>query len=299
MTFFITNDCSIKDGITAIDKPAIEFLENVVKRYNSVKKIIVTDCNFEKYQDSVRGYSIEIDTCINLTENGCAVVINGMNSDNDFEQYIYIRGDIFYSFCTYLYGQKYFNLVKENYRDEQASLYETCANTAFKVILHEIGHAVDYEKRFMAYGQLSVKKNNCFPKGLKEFAELEMMTIWSEYFAERFTYERVRNADAPLEEEVIKLLKDNNSEGIEKDLNKIYRLIYWFVLYIAYYHNKKENYFLSVENSCQNIIYLLNELSDTLKQLYDELNNRDFKLECSRLGDLFIKIYKLKYGITI
>ena len=296
MDYIITIDCSLKEKIVNIDKPAVQLLEYLVKPISSVRKIIVTDCDFENYRNSVKEYSIEIDDCVQVTKNGVAVVIHGLNSQNVLEQYIFIRGDIFYSFCMYSCGQEFFEFIRENCGDEQASSSVKCANLAIKFVLHEIGHAIDYENLFMTYGYLPVtQKQYYLPKDLKEYAEREAMTIWSEYFAERYALSHIQNTDIPSVDEIKELLSDTFSQGVVTDIGKIFRLLYWFAFYIAYYHSKTETYALSIQNDHQDIMALLNELSNTLERLYNESSNWEFESEFANLGGLFIKIYELKY----
>jgi len=97
---------------------------------------------------------------------------------------------------------------------------------AIKIVLHEIGHTMDYENLFMAYRYLPQKKQYYLPKELKEYAKHEMMTIWSEYFAERCAYSRIQNAYAPSEVEIKELLSDSISQGVADDVNNIFRLLY-------------------------------------------------------------------------
>jgi len=108
LDFIITEDCSLKNEILKINKNAVLFLEDFPERQDSVKKVVVTDSNFNNYQDSIQEYSYEIDNCSGLTNNSAAVVIHGLNADNKHEQHIYISEAIFSTLFVPIFSGKVF-----------------------------------------------------------------------------------------------------------------------------------------------------------------------------------------------
>jgi len=296
LDYFITENCSIKNEITVVDKYAISFLESITAQITSVKKVIVTDSTPQNYQNSVKELSLEIDASVGLTDNGVAIVIHGLNADGDFEQRIFIRGDIFHSFCLYHYGQRLVDQLSEKLDNEQVASFKASAIIAFRVVLHEIGHAVNYERLYSAYGYLTPdRKAYYLPKELDKFAEYEMMTIWSEYFAERFAFSVSRESAAPSEDDVMELLHDSRSYGVVENAGKTFRLLYWYALYIAYYHNRNEACPLNAEDDHHGLLLMLKSIGDALNKLFIEQSTWDFESIFAKLGCLFVELYNVKY----
>jgi len=164
------------------------------------------------------------------------------------------------------------------------------------LVLHEIGHTVDYERLYKSYGYLPPHRKAYFlPRELNEYAEYEMMTIWSDYFSERFAYSLICEATPPLKDDIFELLHDTDSNGVVEDAGKTFRLLYWFALYIAYYHNKNEDILLSVDDKYNRTLSLLLTIADTLSELYVNKDLWDFEAVIANLGSLFIELYNSQY----
>lgn len=101
MEIIITEDCSFKSEFEPIKDKITECFSKL-SSLSTLKKVIITDHDFNNYSKAVKGLSRAIDKNAYVSENGGAVVINGISQDSTFDQYIFIRGDIFYAFLSYL-----------------------------------------------------------------------------------------------------------------------------------------------------------------------------------------------------
>ena len=102
MEIIITEDCSFKSEFEPIKDKIAEYFSKL-SNLSTLKKVIITDHDFNNYSKAVKELSRDIDKNAYVSEDGRAVAISGISTtDRTFNQYIFIRGDIFCAFFLYL-----------------------------------------------------------------------------------------------------------------------------------------------------------------------------------------------------
>lgn len=284
MEIIITEDCSFKSELEQIKDKIVELFSKLINLH-TVKKIIITDYDFNNYRNTVEELSKDIDKNVHVSENSGAVVINGIGRDNTFSQYIFIRGDIFYGFLLYLYS----NTIV----DDNLNLKEF----AYSTVLHEIGHCIYDDILYTKHNyRVSNKEgyNLSVDKELDEYIYYECVTLTSEYYAERFMNSICKESKKDYIKEMLNIINDNYFDNRVNSIGKIYRLIYWFMLYISYYHTNsiKLPFYEDICNS--RIGEIFKKLEDEMMAFYDKFNIGEFSVDNITL--IFKEIYNIKYS---
>lgn len=284
MEIIITEDCSFKSEFEPIKNKIAEYFSKL-SNLSTLKKVIITDHDFNNYSKSVKELSRDIDKNAYVSENGGAVAINGTNTDSTFNQYIFIRGDIFYAFLLYLCLD-----VKV---DDNLNLREL----AYSIVLHEIGHCIYSEILYTKYNYVGSNKkgyNLSLDNELDEYIYHECITLTSEYYAEHFMNSICKESKKDYTKEMLNIINDNYFDNRVNNIGKIYRLIYCFVLYISYYHTNsiKLSFYEDICNP--RIGKVLKRLENEMIIFYDKFNAGDFNV--NNIIDIFREIYNIKYS---
>ncbi len=284
MDIIITEDCSFKSEFEQIKNRIVEYFSKL-SNLSTLKKIIITDYDFDNYSQSVKELSRDIDKNVQVSENSGAVAINGISGDNSLTQYIFIRGDIFYAFLLYLCldTKVYDNL--------------NLGNFPYSIVLHEIGHCRYSEILYTKYNYVesSKKEYNLFlDNELDEYIYYECVTLTSEYYAQRFMNSICNESKEDYTKEMLNIINDNYFDNRVNSICKIYRLIYWFMLYISYYHTNsiKLSFYEDICNL--KIGEILKKLEDEMISFYDKFNVGDFSVD--NITIIFKEIYNIKYS---
>lgn len=284
MDIIITEDCSFKSEFEQIKDRIVEYFKKL-SNLSTLKKIIITDYDFNNYSKAVKELSRDIDKNVHISENGGAVAINGISRDNTLTQYIFIRGDIFYAFWLYLCldTKVYDNL--------------NFGELAYSIVLHEIGHCIYIEILYTKYNYVESNKkgyNLSLNNELDEYIYHECVTLTSEYYAQRFMNSIYNESKEDYTEEMLNIINDNHFDNRVNSIGKIYRLIYWFMLYISYYHTNsiKLSFYEDICNP--KISEILKKLEDEIMVFYDKFNLGDFSVDNITL--IFKEIYNIKYS---
>ena len=252
---------------------------------STLKKVIITGNDFNNYSKAVKELSKDIDQSAYVSENSFAITINGISTENALNQYIFMRGNIFYGFWLYLS------------KATEASDDLNLKKLACSIVLHEIGHCKYNEILYTKYNYegSNKKEYNIFSDNeLEEYIYHECVTLTSEYYAERFMNSLCNESKKDYLKEMIEIINDNCFNNRVYSLEKIYRLIYWFMLYISYYHTNsiKISFYEDICNT--KIGKILKNLEDEMMNFYDKFNTGEFNV--GNIIHIFKEIYNIKYS---
>jgi len=292
MEFIIAENCSIKEKFENNKENITDFFNTIINKFNlyTLKKIIITDFDFNNYCNTVKEMSKDIDKNIQITKNGAAIVIKGINKNSEFIQYVFIRGDIFLLF--------YSQLCSDEIDSEFFNNYKRILEIAKSTVLHEIGHCVYYQTTYTNYDYKESEKqsyNLVLEPELKKYIYAECTTLLSEYFAQRFMYSYCNEQADEYIEDMLAIINDESFEGRVQSLGKIYRLTYWFIFYISYYHtysSVEPLFYKSIANS--KLIDIFKKLDNELRTVYDRFNAGEF--DVANLEAIYKEIYNTKYS---
>lgn len=285
MEIIITEDCSFKSEFEPIKDKIAEYFSKL-SNLSTLKKVIITDHDFNNYSKAVKELSRDIDKNAYVSEDGRAVAISGISTtDRTFNQYIFIRGDIFCAFFLYL--------CLDTKVDDNLNLREL----AYSIVLHEIGHCIYSEILYTKYNYVGSNKkvyNLSLDNELDEYIYYECVTLTSEYYAECFMNSICNESKNDYTREILNIINDNYFDNRVNSIGKIYRLIYYFMLYISYYHTNsiKLSFYEDICNL--RIGKILKKLEDEMIIFYDKFNAGDFNV--NNIIAIFREIYNIKYS---
>ena len=252
---------------------------------DSLKRIVVTGNEINDYKASIVQYAGHLSKHVNVTDNeagqGFAVVIHALNNQNELEHI-----SLFYSA----------NLGEETLNG--------CPDTSIgmQYFMHEIGHALDYQKMYTNYDYLPPDKIFNLAQEYDAFIYHEGLTIWSEYYAERIASAFSRN-----DEKDISALADFIHEATyPKKLNEqvahSFRVAYNFAHYAAKCHLENlNNEFLQkqLENAgLEAYSPILVSFYDLLADLMDCYENWDFPSDSKKLAAMFNRLIRFERKIN-
>ena len=168
--------------------------------------------------------------------------------------------------------------------------------------MHEIGHALDYQKMYTNYDYLPPDKIFNLAQEYDAFIYHEGLTIWSEYYAERIASAFSRN-----DEKDISALADFIHEATyPKKLNEqvahSFRVAYNFAHYAAKCHLENlNNEFLQkqLENAgLEAYSHILVSFYDLLADLMDCYENWDFPSDSKKLAAMFNRLIRFERKIN-
>lgn len=265
---------------------------------DSLKRIVVTGNEINDYKASIVQYAGHLSKHVNVTDNeagqGFAVVIHALNNQNELEQIVFFREGLFCAFLISLFYSA--NLGEETLNG--------CPDTSIgmQYFMHEIGHALDYQKMYTNYDYLPPDKIFNLAQEYDAFIYHEGLTIWSEYYAERIASAFSRN-----DEKDISALADFIHEATyPKKLNEqvahSFRVAYNFAHYSAKCHLENlNNEFLQkqLENAgLEAYSPILVSFYDLLADLMDCYENWDFPSDSKKLAAMFNRLIRFERKIN-
>lgn len=265
---------------------------------DSLKRIVVTGNEINDYKASIVQYVGHLSKHVNVTDNeagqGFAVVIHALNNQNELEQIVFFREGLFCAFLISLFYSA--NLGEETLNG--------CPDTSIgmQYFMHEIGHALDYQKMYTNYDYLPPDKIFNLAQEYDAFIYHEGLTIWSEYYAERIASAFSRN-----DEKDISALADFIHEATyPKKLNEqvahSFRVAYNFAHYAAKCHLENlNNEFLQkqLENAgLEAYSPILVSFYDLLADLMDCYENWDFPSDSKKLAAMFNRLIRFERKIN-
>lgn len=283
MKLIIDNQCTYMKEVDYLDQKIEKVLNAILDKVNvsSLTKIIITSADDAEYREAVRYYSVEIDEETNVTVGdyvGVAVTIRGINQNGELEQIIFMRESI------YLYLKRYF--FEKNDKETTCELEQQ----AYEILIHEIGHSIDEEYRYRKYEDIPVAKEYNLEFELEEYSIYEMLQLWSEYFAQRFVYILCENPSLVSDGEIKKNMEYIENDNFLEKNNQMYRCLYYFAHYMAYYHHNKQELPLLNQENLIKVTDILKEIEMKFKQLYDKYLEWDYNEVKQSFATLYAKL---------
>lgn len=168
--------------------------------------------------------------------------------------------------------------------------------------MHEIGHALDYQKMYNNYGYFPPDKIFNLAQEYDDFIYHEGLTIWSEYYAEHIASNFSRN-----DTENTKVLADyihgtTYPQKLNEQVEHSFRVAYNFAHYAAKCHSQKLNNEVlkkQLENAgLEAYSPILLSLYDLLADLMDRFENWDFPNDSKKLAVIFDGLIRLEKKIN-
>lgn len=238
----VEENCTNRECFISIAKELDKFIKNIVSSQNldSLRYIVVADSNIENYRKSVEKYAKILGKDVYVTNDGSYNVagksIEGFSESGEYIQAIIIKSALVLGMYADL-------LTKEEVSKQFSAEYETLKNVGLATVIHEIGHAVDNANVYKIRGYLNEKIYYNLAVELEEYIVNTAYSIWGEYFAETYSYRVLSTMELSTpskEEELISCMKFFSKEkNINAVVERIYRILYWFVQCIAYSHIQK------------------------------------------------------------
>lgn len=292
MELIFMPECNLDPIVRNLDHVVISLLGNLLSKLNlhSLQKIVITGEGMADYTAALQQHGSELDSHINITNSsnlqGAAVVIHGVRPDNQIEQIFFIKDFIYELFVLGLF-------IMENPEQTNGDASQGAIGLSF--LMHEIGHAIEYQTSYENYGYHAPDKVFDLRYEYEEYVRYEAMQLWSEYYAERIAQsvvsEYVQNAMHDLHDVCEYLSSERYPEQLNAQLNHSYRVCYFLVHYIASLHCRSEEFPLleSITEYSQLSGYQesFQSISNTLLDLFSRYGRWDFESDSQLLVDAY------------
>ncbi len=222
-----------------------------------------------------------------ISEGNFGLTLSKYINAGEIEQIIYIHCSVF---CLYL-NDRYPGLITVPSAMKEYS----------DLLYHEIGHTLCNQFMFDKYRYhqdtnsfLSIKTYD----ELFEYSKIEMITIWGEYFAQRTALQIAPCAIQKTTSAFESALNDDATELFEYSYF-IYRILYFWSHYIAFFHHRSINVPDSAQILCQyeqtHLSDLLLFFSEKLKYVFENRQNCNVLKETEILAKTFFDCIKAHY----
>lgn len=283
MEILFDKECEYMKSLDPLDEIIQAALNKIVEMFKvvSLEKIVITHSEHTKYHRSIEVYCEEIDNDITTSSGeytGVGILIKGVDKKGIFKQNIFLKEMI------YLYLKEYFLAILEE-REVQ-----DLASQAYQIVLHEIGHGIDEENRYNRYKDIPSKSSYNLRLELKEYVSYEMLQLWSEYFAQRLVYIVCEDAKPTNIEEIKLNMRYLDCTNLLEKNQILYRLLYYFVLAIGYYHEHDEEVVVLNDEEIVLIAPILRRVEVLFKQLYQAQFVWDYPIIKDKLCELYIEL---------
>jgi hypothetical protein len=240
MLFIVEENCYNIDAVNCINPVIKPFLDKVIDscKISSLDYFVIADSTEQNYRQAVIKYASLVDTDAETLQDGVYFVagksLDGIDMDGNLHQAIVIKSSVWV--CAAIeYGAAHG--IFENDIQKQMT---TPSFMSLALILHEIGHAVDNEHQLNINGTINTKLLYNLDYEYDEYAKYSALSLWGEYYAESFAYGIIQSPIDITKEKEIELENciKKYSIGIDRNtlIERVYRILYFFVLRIAYIH---------------------------------------------------------------
>lgn len=257
-------------------------------KLTTIKKIVITNNDQHEYVKSVKGHAEYLDRNIHLTNDenyqGSATVIHGLDEFGALQQILFMKDFIYFSFC-------YSVMNKELSKQEDQDFLILSKEITF----HEIGHALNYQQMFEVYGYSTPDKQFDLSYEYEEYIMHESLQLWSEYYAQRIASAFLEKPLPTHLRDLVDFMKIKPLDNIFlKQLYHSYRIAYFFLLYIAYFHCNGEQTDFYQKFSEDKVVSAYFEafkpLADIMDDLFIRNNTWDFDNDCKKLKFAYEKL---------
>lgn len=295
MKFVIENNCYNSEAVEMVNPYFQPFIDKLLSKaeLNSLDYFVVADSHDDNYANSIQKYAVLVGTEVHITQDESYLVagkaLDGIDSDGKLHQAIVIKSSVWVCAAyEYMLSQ---GLLKEDVKKQM----NTPPYMSLALILHEIGHVVDGAIQYRIWGTVNTKIAYDLRYEYNEYVTQTALSLWGEYFAESFAYQTIRcEEDLTLEKES-KLIDCilNYSLNKNSELERAYRILYFFVQRIAFVHQQSNfhrvfNYEKLEENEVTMIyIPLLARTEMAIANLFRTYPNWDADKELVEFSEVF------------
>lgn len=289
MEIFFEDEVENKDNLSQY-KNVFEqwFTLNLVKKFNikSLLCIVVTSDSDEGFKKAFYKYAKGMKNEGKVSNDVFGKVLANITKKGKLNQIIFMKSGIFLALIYLIHNKKYLNLTEY----------------AERLMLHEFGHVIDDETRHIngCYFYHPSKFNLKIEE--KEFLLHQSLSLWSEYFAEKFSVENTGYKDdiKNREEELILYIKKCNSESVK--FENIYDMLYRFIMYVVAFketENIKSVYENFKDDICINqYLVILEKYERELSKLYENYPKFDIDInnenrDTREMENLYLDLCKM------
>ena len=295
MKLIIEDNCSVpsKSELELVTPILKRYIESIVEAYqlDALEYFVIADSKQNSFNETVQKYAAIIGTNTSVTNNEgyqtAAKSIDGLDENGVYRQAIILKGMIWtQSVCDLM------RLIDE-LPQQLAEQTDSVKYISLTTIIHELGHAVDnlYQFRRDGYCDDQIAFDLLLPEEYKKYIDESVLSIWGEYFAERFCYSilgpKVRTG---ADESMMDCIKTYSKGSLSNQITeRVYMILYFFVRQLGYLHQMGENFDFSPlkeDEEARAYIPFLKTIEELVKTIYLGLPEWD---ECV-VGD-FAEIY--------
>lgn len=233
------SDFQINDNV----KPIIEgLLQFVLEEYpiHTLDYFVVSEAEPRKFADCVKKYATIVGTQANVTQDDsyCAVgkTLFGLDEKGNLHQAIIIGSFV----CREAFVES--GRMMKIIRIDGNPDYEKELDKLFGIhsIVHELGHAVDYENQYRMFGRVDTKVsyNLEIEEERQQYFLHNAVSLWGEYYAEYFSYKMFRSPESQNENSLLQCVEKYKSKERGFNFERAYRILEFFLLTLAFKQSK-------------------------------------------------------------
>lgn len=205
------------------------------QQLDTLDYFVVTDPEAGEFEKAVSKYAAIVGTEANVTRDGSyraeGKTLSGLGNDGRLHQTIIITSAI----CRQAIMEVAFMLGYLNM--DEKTIHEKQLEQLYSVhlIVHEIGHAVDYENRYRMFGTVNTKSfyNLGNERERQEYFLENAFSLWGEYYAETFSFKNFNKTPNKNEGNLLWCIDSYFENQVNFYLERAYRILYFFVLSMA------------------------------------------------------------------
>ena len=213
------------------------------QQLDTLDYFVVVETESGEFENAVSKYAAIVGTEANVTRDVSyhaeGKTLSGLGIDGRLHQVIIITSAI----CRKAIMEValmlgYLNIDEKTIHEEQLEqLY------GVHLIVHEIGHAVDYENRYRMFGTVNTKTfyNLGNERERQEYFLENAFSLWGEYYAEAFSFKNFNKTPNQNEGNLRWCIDSYFDNQVNFYLERAYRILYFFVLTMAYEHEKLDH----------------------------------------------------------
>lgn len=213
------------------------------QQLDTLDYFVVVETESGEFEKAVSKYAAIVGTEANVTRDVSyhaeGKTLSGLGIDGRLHQVIIITSAIFRkAIMEVALMLGYLNIDEKTIHEEQLEqLY------GVHLIVHEIGHAVDYENRYRMFGTVNTKTfyNLGNERERQEYFLENAFSLWGEYYAEAFSFKNFNKTPNQNEGNLRWCIDSYFDDQVNFYLERAYRILYFFVLTMAYEHEKLDH----------------------------------------------------------
>lgn len=197
------------------------------QQLDTLDYFVVTDPEAGEFEKAVSKYAAIVGTEANVTRDGSyraeGKTLSGLGNDGRLHQTIIITSAI----CRQAIMEVAFMLGYLNM--DEKTIHEKQLEQLYSVhlIVHEIGHAVDYENRYRMFGTVNTKSfyNLGNERERQEYFLENAFSLWGEYYAETFSFKNFNKTPNKNEGNLLWCIDSYFENQVNFYLERAYRIL--------------------------------------------------------------------------